>query len=262
MTPRQNLLTVCSLLRSSRMSRLRLKKKDLQKVPVGGQTPPRSAYNLFPSSPHSSSPTKRAAKPIVYLPNGQTLSQRVHLPIPRGQVGFLERPNNNNNDNKIIAPDASDEIHDVFGGDAGTFLPQTPHSRKRLAQSARWHNKVVPALITPYMNYLRKSSNLTEEITAEPLECVCLNDGLELEVVVLHFNSACSIVCGVPLLIDLRASKDKSKNMRLPTCGDSAHESWIFWLRAFTPNPGCGPSSPRLCYTSFRAYLSQQYCGI
>lgn len=172
------------------MSRLQLKKKDLQKAPVAGQTPPRSAYDLFPSSPHSTSPTRRAAKPIVYLPNGKTLSQRVHLPIPRGQVGFLERPNN---DSKVAAvSSASHANHDVFEADTPLNVNVTPHSRKRLAQSARWQNTVIPGLITHYMEYLRESSNLADEISLDPLECICLNAGLELEVIVVRFNSACS----------------------------------------------------------------------
>lgn len=171
------------------MSRLRLPKKDLQKDPVGAQTPPRSAYNLFSSSPRSSSPTKRSARPIVYLPNGKTLSQRTHLPIPRGQVGFLERPNDDRG--MTAAVSSSGNIHNVFGDGGETFVVPTPHSRKRLAQSARWENEVIPRLIGPYMNYVRESSNLAEDLLLEAQECVCLNKGLNLEVVVVRFTSEC-----------------------------------------------------------------------
>ena len=175
------------------MSRLRLSKKDLQKDPVGAQTPPRSAYTLFPSSPRSSSPTKRSARPIVYLPNGKTLSQRTHLPIPRGQVGFLERPNDNRGMTAAVSSSGNihDNIHDVFGDGGETFVVPTPHSRKRLAQSARWENEVIPRLIGPYMNYVRESSNLAEDLSLEAQECVCLNKGLDIEVVVVRFNSEC-----------------------------------------------------------------------
>lgn len=172
------------------MSRLRLQKKDLQKVPIVGQTPPRSAYNLFPSSPRSSSPTKRNARPIVYLPDGKTLSQRIHLPIPRGQTGFLERPDGDSDMTTGGVSTAPDGLLNVFGLDANAFVPSMPHSRKRLAQSARWQNEVIPRLIRPFMNYIRESSNLAQESSSEALECVCMTKGLVLEVVVVRFSSA------------------------------------------------------------------------
>ncbi|KAE9387085.1 hypothetical protein BT96DRAFT_1005472 [Gymnopus androsaceus JB14] len=149
------------------MSRLRLPKKDLQKDPVGAQTPPRLAYNLFSSSPQSSSPTKRSARPIVYLPNGKTLSQCTHLPIPHGQVGFLEHPNDDRG--MTTAVSSSGNIHNVFGDGSENFVVPTPHLRKRLAQSARWENEKIYLL--------------------EAQECVCLNKGLNLEVVVVRFTN-------------------------------------------------------------------------
>lgn len=171
------------------MSRLQLQRKDLQKVPAVGQTPPRSAYNLFPSSPRSNSPTKRNAKPIVYLPDGKSLSQQLHLPIPCGQVGFLERPNEGTGVSLGGVSSAPGELHDVFGGDCTAFIAPSPHSRKRLAQSSRWENEVIRCLIAPYMKYRRESYNLAEEVSWDALECVCLKKGLELEVVVVRFNS-------------------------------------------------------------------------
>lgn len=223
------------------MSRLRLQKKDLQKTPVVGQTPPRSAYNLFPSSPHSGLPTKRNAKPIVYLPDGKTLSQRLHLPIPRGQVGFLERPNDGTGMTPRGVSPAPREVHDIFEADRNAFIPPSPHSRKRLAQSARWENEVIRRLIAPYMKYARDSSNLAEELSEDALECVCLKKGLELEVVVVRFNSTWllnivtirSFIARIPLEL---------QRITLQTCSCQPAATQLMMRGLF----GCAPVRPSL----------------
>ncbi|KAE9385182.1 hypothetical protein BT96DRAFT_755847, partial [Gymnopus androsaceus JB14] len=93
---------------------------------------------------------------------------------------------------------------------------------KRLAQSARWENEVLPRLIAPYMSYVRQSSNLAEELSSEAEECVCLNKGLELEVVVVRF--------------------DKLERITLRTCACQPAATQLMKCGLF----GCAPLRPSL----------------
>ncbi|KAJ3725522.1 hypothetical protein DFJ43DRAFT_1157442 [Lentinula guzmanii] len=167
------------------MSRPRMRKAHLAKTPPA--TPSRSDYNAFPSSPCSKSPSKRRAQPILYGVNGSVLSQR-KLPTPIGQFGFLERPQTDIGTSPSVPLEpntdslASSEI-------VSPSAPPTAHRQKRLAQTLRWQNDVLPTLIAPYMNYLRQSANLSKEVEVEAVPCTCMDAGQRvLDVVVVRFN--------------------------------------------------------------------------
>ncbi|KAJ3733669.1 hypothetical protein DFJ43DRAFT_994490 [Lentinula guzmanii] len=162
-----------------------MRKAHLAKTPPA--TPSRSDYNAFPSSPCSKSPSKRRAQPILYGVNGSVLSQR-KLPTPIGQFGFLERPQTDIGTSPSVPLEpntdslASSEI-------VSPSAPPTAHRQKRLAQTLRWQNDVLPTLIAPYMNYLRQSANLSKEVEVEAVPCTCMDAGQRvLDVVVVRFN--------------------------------------------------------------------------
>lgn len=170
------------------MARLRLTKTQLAKDISAPSTPTRSDYNAFPSSPRSKSPSKRNARPILYGAHGAILSQR-NLPTPVGQFGFLERP--------LIDLDrpstSASRVEDKASSPAGSFtqVPQTPHAWKRFAQQSRWENEVLPILVRPYMEYLQKSLNLSQDIELQyDSNCTCMNVRERvIEVIVLRFGS-------------------------------------------------------------------------
>lgn len=164
------------------MARVRLTKAQLTKDTPS--TPTRSAYNAFPSSPRSKSPSKRHARPVLYGTNGSVLSQR-NLPTPMGQFGFLERPHIDINRPSTPPPRTPSP------GDSSSQTPLTPHGRKRLAQQLRWENEVLPVLVQPYMEYLRVSLNLSQDVELPRVnDCTCMNRRERvLEMVVLRFSS-------------------------------------------------------------------------
>jgi hypothetical protein len=169
------------------MARIRLTKAQLTKDVSRPSTPTRSAYNAFPSSPSSRSPSRRNARPILYGPHGAILSQR-NLVTPVGQFGFLERPLTDLNRPFTSSRTEDETPVDV---DLSTEVLQTPHRRKRLAQQLRWENEVLPMLVKPYMEYLRRSLNLSQDIELEhENECTCMSTRERaLEIVVLRFKS-------------------------------------------------------------------------
>ncbi|KAF9026573.1 hypothetical protein BDP27DRAFT_1247810, partial [Rhodocollybia butyracea] len=61
---------------------------------------------------------------------------------------------------------------------------------KRFAQQLRWENEVLPILVRPYMEYLQKSLNLSQDIKLQhDSNRTCMNAReWVLEVVVLQFG--------------------------------------------------------------------------
>jgi hypothetical protein len=177
---------------SSSMARLRLSKAQLSKDVSTTSTPARSAYDAFPHSPRSKSPSKRNARPILHGAHGAILSQR-NLPTPVGQFGFLERPLVDLE--RVNTPTLRPEHETSIPSDSLTQVAQTPHARKRLAQQLRWETEVLPMLVRPYMDYLRRSLNLSQDIElTDENQCTCMNAReRHLEIVVLQFTSECPI---------------------------------------------------------------------
>lgn len=171
------------------MARMRLSKTQLTQDISIPSTPTRSAYNGFPHSPKSKSPSKRNARPVLYGAHGAVLSQR-NLPTPVGQFGFLERPHVDLDRLSTPPPRTEAQTTPV---DSLNQIPQTPHGRKRLAQQWRWENEVLPMLVKPYMEYLQRSLNLSQDIELQyDNACTCMNARERvLDIVVLRFGSKC-----------------------------------------------------------------------
>jgi hypothetical protein len=170
------------------MARMRLSKAQLSKDITTPSSPTRAAYDAFPPSPRSKSPSKRNARPVLYGAHGAILSQR-NLPTPVGQFGFLERPHVDLNRPSTLPQ--TENIPSTLLQDSFTEVPRTPHGRKRLAQQLRWENEILPILLRPYMEYLQRSLNLSQDIELEhDNTCVCPNPrDRVIDVVVLRFNS-------------------------------------------------------------------------
>ncbi|KIK55897.1 hypothetical protein GYMLUDRAFT_248296 [Collybiopsis luxurians FD-317 M1] len=99
------------------------------------------------------------------------MSQHPFLPIPTGQFGFLEQPNDDRG--YVQEHPHSEEVSEDPVATATPLLPiPMSHQQKRHAQAARWENDVILSLIAPYMKYLKDSANLAQEPQLEALECV------------------------------------------------------------------------------------------
>ncbi|KAJ3978980.1 hypothetical protein F5890DRAFT_1421989 [Lentinula detonsa] len=172
---------------------MRIPKSQLESSPIRPQTPSRSRYAAFPSSPHSKSPSKKHAPVILYGPHGRSYAQRRFLPTPRGQVGFLERPLSDlgMESDTLKGREVHGQGHvDPFISDtAGIAGVHTPHCNKRLKQAFNWQTLVIPSLTPVYMTYLYESANLAREVTLEPQQCVCMGSAeRRIDVTVVLFN--------------------------------------------------------------------------
>lgn len=177
------------------MARLHISKTQLAKDFPAPASPARSAYDAFPNSPHSKSPSKRTARPILYGVNSSILSQR-KLPTPVGQFGFLERPHLSLDSaaSMSIEPNISLDSAAAMSiePNSPTNFSATPtaHQRKRLAQTLRWQNQILPLLVAPYMKYVQESANLSLQLELEESSCSCMGSGKRtLDVVIVRFNS-------------------------------------------------------------------------
>ncbi|KAJ3716253.1 hypothetical protein DFJ43DRAFT_1006930 [Lentinula guzmanii] len=170
------------------MSRPRIPRAQIQKVPSHPETPKCSSYIAFPSSLRSKSPSKRNAPMILYGPHGKTFAQRKFLPTPQGQVGFLERPLTDD-DSEVPNTHSNGAEEPLFEAPDPPLPPTTPHRDKRIRQAQNWENVALPRLLAPYLKYLRESVSLAHEPPVPPVACVCMGSGARtLEIWVLYFN--------------------------------------------------------------------------
>jgi len=162
---------------------------------------PRKVYKprTGPSRPHHL--TKPSGiQPLVYLTHGETLIQEADLPRLPGQVGFAgDRPQ----DGELRAAPLPDHVEnwlppfDVFDGDLAPNLRDTPvptrHRRKKINQSARWANEVIPKLILPYMEYMHQTQSLCNQPDVSRPVCMC-QGGRSLEIAVVRFSGMQRII--------------------------------------------------------------------
>lgn len=227
------------------MSRPRMPKAHRDALPV----PPSYAPVPGPSARHHrSKPTD--PPPLVYLADGQTLSQRRNLRRLPGQVGFagdriqnesLASPPRQHDENAIRD---EHQLHDhqplYLPPSPSAALPSTSrHRRKREAQWKRWSNDVIPHLIGPYMDLLQATASLrTRPLTPQLKTCVCGKPTKTLQVTIVKFNGTSFIHSFVHLsqtFLELLLNE-----IHICDCNPAAHQ-----LLAIGSFP-CAPYHPTL----------------
>jgi hypothetical protein len=135
-------------------------------------------------------------RPLVYLADGETLTQDHPLPHLPGQVGFAgdrpqdglvpvsRRPVDPDNPNPAVdyepfQPDADEPVDPA----------QSRHRRKRVAQWKRWQNEIIPVLIAPYMDLLEATQSLRYDPPPPSMNaCTCGDPGRNLAVTIVKFT--------------------------------------------------------------------------
>jgi hypothetical protein len=62
------------------------------------------------------------------------------------------------------------------------------HARRRAAAANRWDRDVIPALIRPYMEYMRKSERGQAHIDPPSTQCSCSGRGISKQVTAVHMD--------------------------------------------------------------------------
>ncbi|KAL0574854.1 hypothetical protein V5O48_007108 [Marasmius crinis-equi] len=159
---------------------------------------PPTDYRLIPTKrPHHLSASASTSEPLLFLANGQVLTQNPNLPSRRGQVGFQELPSREVRDLPLFpkVQPATDNARDVEhtsvpeGPYDDTARAPKPRAQKRHNQSLRWRTEVIPQLVYPYMNMLRLTENLHNDPEPREWSCSCGSRGLRtLKVTIVRFS--------------------------------------------------------------------------
>ena len=154
-----------------------------------------------PSQRHHLSKTKPTPQwPLVYLADGETLTQEYPLPRLPGQVGFAgDRPQ----DGLVLIPHQPPLLdnHDSTNLGYNYDLPFQPnqdepmdparsqHQRKRESQWRHWDIEIIPALIDPYIKLLVATNSLRNDpLPPSKKMCTCGDVGRNLTVTVIKFT--------------------------------------------------------------------------
>jgi len=164
-------------------------------------SPPSYTPTPGPSQRHHLSISKPTPqRPLVYLADGETLTQDYPLPRLPGQVGFAgDRPQ----DGLVLVPRQPPPLDNHDGTNLGCDydLPFQPnleepvdpaksrHRRKRIAQWRRWDIEIIPALIGPYIKLLEATNSLRNNPPPPSKKaCTCGDVGRNLAVTVVKFT--------------------------------------------------------------------------
>jgi hypothetical protein len=154
-----------------------------------------------PSQRHHLSKSKPAPhRPLVYLADGETLTQDYPLPRLPGQVGFAgDRPQ----DGLMLVPRQPPHIDNHDGANLGYDYdspfqsnqdnPVDParsrHRKKRVTQWRRWDIEIIPALINTYIKLLAATNSLRNDPPPPSKKaCTCGDIGRNLAVTVVKFT--------------------------------------------------------------------------
>ncbi|KAG6848887.1 hypothetical protein H0H93_013143, partial [Arthromyces matolae] len=155
------------------MSRLRISKKNLTK-----ERPPTPSYTpVRGPSAHQIAAGKGKLPSLVFIPLGQTLSQRSYLP-DRPRTTLPVPPDND--DNPLLD-------HEIDCGTEINHIPLSKHRQKRERQWANWHD-CIPTLIACYLNLLHQTKSLREPPCPVEDDCLCDGPKRPLKVVVVRFE--------------------------------------------------------------------------
>lgn len=157
--------------------------------------PTAQAYQLRPTEPSSATNKrlKQREEPRLVLPNGIVLTQNIALPRVPGQVGIQgDRPVDLEN----VAFAA--EEHEMAMGpvteghvDIADFPSPSKHRTKRLKQWQTWTTAILPMAIAPYLELLRRTRSMRNEVTinVDGEQCACCLRKRKLMIWVIRFSS-------------------------------------------------------------------------
>ena len=149
---------------------------------------------------HLSKSTPTAHRPLVYLADGETLTQNHPLPRLPGQVGFAgDRPQDglvlvsrrpvDSEDTDISATVYDHEPTSHPDMEEPVDPAKSRHRRKRVAQWKRWEIEIIPTLIAPYMDLLEATLSLRNDPPPPKLKsCTCGDPGRHLAVTIVKFT--------------------------------------------------------------------------
>ncbi|KAL0566289.1 hypothetical protein V5O48_015730 [Marasmius crinis-equi] len=162
-----------------------------------GFVPPKASstaadYSLIPTKrPHQRS---LRDPPLVYLANGQALTQDPALPTKPGQIGVREPPLVDlpliaNPTARAVNTNEANKDAEVVGALWSESTDHwTPHVSKRNKQAQRWTTTVLPRLILPYMELLWETDKLHLDSNPKDWPCSCGGRGFRmLKIVVVRF---------------------------------------------------------------------------
>ena len=146
---------------------------------------------------HLSKSTPTPHRPLVYLADGEILTQDHPLPRLPGQVGFAgDRPQNGlilvshqpmDTDNANTAYDHEPPSQPDM--DEPVDPAKSRHRRKRVAQWKRWELEIIPMLIAPYMKLLESTLSLRNDPPPPRIKsCTCGDLGRHLAVTIVKFT--------------------------------------------------------------------------
>jgi hypothetical protein len=139
-------------------------------------------------------------RPLVYLADGETLTQDYPLPRLPGQVGFA---GDRLQDGLVPIPRQPLSLDNHGGTNSGYDydLPFEPnldkpidpaksrHRRKRVAQWRRWDVEIIPVLIGPYIKLLATTNSLRNDPPPPSNKaCTCGDVGRNLAITVVKFT--------------------------------------------------------------------------
>ena len=138
--------------------------------------------------PHhlSKNPEDVNKRPLVKFPFNESLTQPVFLPAQTsrglGSFGVVEKTGYGAEEGTAASDiNTQDELEAPFGAEP-LFFPITSsnlesegskHKEKRERQRQRWVNDVIPTLIQPYLELLRRTENLRYPSTAQKNKVLC-----------------------------------------------------------------------------------------
>lgn len=169
---------------SFRPPRIR-KSKSTQFSSPGSSPTPSSNSHLFPLK---TAPRVRRERdtshlrlpilqPVFALPGGNDYTHNVPTTFTRRQAAVM-------NEDDVFADSAFDIL------DSGWSGPGSQHKKER--QRNTWVEKVLPALIQPYLTLLHVSNNLrTIRRFVEREECTCQGPQSQITVICVYFQCTC-----------------------------------------------------------------------
>ncbi|THU81002.1 hypothetical protein K435DRAFT_694536 [Dendrothele bispora CBS 962.96] len=137
--------------------------------------------NLISTAPGHRTKSENA-RAILVLPGDRGMTQDTRLPVLRGQAGLRSEPDpiDTSQPTWSHSADADANVLEFIEGPQ-TFLPSKSRStrEKKEKQAQNWQRIVIPRLVQPFMEYLKKTDNLrlaTPAIRHQRCSCPGVHD--------------------------------------------------------------------------------------
>ncbi|KAJ7080314.1 hypothetical protein C8R44DRAFT_653744 [Mycena epipterygia] len=152
-------------------------------------------------------------EPLIYLANGQTLSQRLVRPRP-GQVGWQDPPRGNapsvhssptKHGVDVTLPSDDNNFTSDFVPSQNPATTPRPTQQKRTNQWYRWTHHVIPELVPIFIKLIHDTTSFRDTAALElkePPSCACAKRRLDIAVVrmlkIEHIHIRVCSCCSAP----------------------------------------------------------------